>query len=449
MHTVKPHRISILGAGESGIGAALLARKQGCGVFVSDAGTIRPEYKVELSGHGIDFEEGTHTLSRILEGDLVVKSPGIPDTIPLLSKIREARKEIISEIEWGWRNSRSRVIAVTGSNGKTTTSSLIYHMMKGAGLDAVLCGNIGKSYARMLAEGKHDYWVLEISSFQLDGIRDFKPSIAIILNITPDHLDRYGYSLEAYADSKLRITLNQDTGDSLIIPDFDPVLDKALERNHSSATLYRFGDSPDRFGGAWADDHHIHWNINQTTTHMTLESLAIQGRHNVYNSMAAGIVGRLLDIRSENIRESLSDFQNIEHRLEKVAFIHDVEFINDSKATNVNATWFALESMNRPVVWIAGGTDKGNDYSILSELVRKRVKAIVCLGVDNENLIRAFSDDVEVMASTRSASDAVRTAYRIASPGDIVLLSPACASFDLFENYEDRGRQFKLAVREL
>jgi UDP-N-acetylmuramoylalanine--D-glutamate ligase len=441
--------IVILGAGESGVGAAVLARKAGHMVFVSDKQAIKKKYKDVLSHHDIAFEEGKHTPGRILEAGELIKSPGIPEGVPLVKAAIEKGIPVISEIEFAARYSKGKKICVTGSNGKTTTTLLLGHILKNAGLDAVTAGNVGNSFAMEVARRDHDYFVLEVSSFQLDGMFSFRADIAILLNITPDHLDRYG-SFEDYAASKFRIIRNMGVNDSFIFCMDDPVIMEALGRQKIIPRQIPFSISKAIAGeGAYIERNNIIININQNKQHMTLESLALQGKHNIYNSMAAGIGARLLDIRKELIQSSLSDFQNIEHRLEHVATIHGVDYINDSKATNVNSTWYALESMQKQVVWIAGGIDKGNDYSMLEELVKSRVKVIICLGVDNRNIREAFSPFVNHIIETRSMEVAVQTAHYLSRKGETVLLSPACASFDLFENFEDRGRQFKQAVNNL
>ncbi len=438
-----------MGAGESGAGAALLAKSKGLGVFVSDGGTIREQYRLELESHGIAFEEGGHTPEIILSAGLIVKSPGIPDTVPLIERARQNGIQVISEIEFAARYTNAYKICITGSNGKTTTTLLIYHILKTAGLDVCLAGNVGKSFARQLAEQDHDYFVIELSSFQLDGMVDFKAETAILLNITPEHLDRYDHSFEKYARSKMRVIRNQTTGDAFIwCLDDETIANLAGERellqNNLQISLQHRVEN-----GAYTDDRKIVFNLKGETFDMTLEELALQGKHNIYNSMAAGVAARLIDIRKDTIKQCLSDFKNVEHRLEFVANIHGIEFINDSKATNINSAWYALESLNKKVIWIAGGVDKGNDYSKLWDIVKQKVKAIVCLGIDNEKLIDAFKDKVEFISETTSVEEAVNMAYYLARKGDAVLLSPACASFDLFENYEERGRKFKQAVKAL
>ncbi|HSG68440.1 MAG TPA: UDP-N-acetylmuramoyl-L-alanine--D-glutamate ligase [Bacteroidales bacterium] len=447
---MKNRNIIILGAGESGAGAAVLARKKGYDVLVSDNNGIKEKYKNVLSQFDIEFEEGKHSLDKILQAAEVIKSPGIPEHAPVVVAAREAGIPVISEIEFASRFTRAKLICITGSNGKTTTTLLTHHILHKAGLDVAVAGNVGKSFAMELASRDHDYFVLEISSFQLDGMFDFKADIAILLNITPDHLDRYGNSFQAYAESKFRILRNMRKEDAFIFCLDDPVIRERVMREKPIPRMFPFtlNDLPDG-NGAYIRDNKIIINIQSKTDQMTLESLALQGKHNIYNSMAAAIGGRLLDLRKPHIQDCLSDFQNIEHRLEHVTSIHGVEFINDSKATNVNSSWYALESMKNNVIWIAGGIDKGNDYGMLRELVSEKVKAIVCLGQDNEKLKEAFSDIVENIVETKSMDVAVQSAVYLSGKGDTILLSPACASFDLFENYEDRGNQFKAAVNNL
>lgn len=447
---MESRNIIVLGAGESGVGAAVLARKKGFEVLVSDNHIIKEKYKNVLSQSEIEFEEGKHSEERILGAGEVIKSPGIPDEVPLVRKLKEKGIPVISEIEFAARYTQAKLICITGSNGKTTTTLLTHHILKSAGLDACLAGNVGNSFALEVAKADHDYFVLEISSFQLDGMLDFKADIAILMNISPDHLDRYGNSFERYADSKFRILRNMTEGDAFIYCQDDPVIMERIGKSNIRPAKYPFSlNSIGDREGAGIQDRNIIINIQSNTQQMSLESLALQGKHNIYNSMAASVAGRLVDIRKKHIQDSLSDFQNIEHRLEHVAVIQGIEFINDSKATNVNSVWYALESMPKNVVWIAGGIDKGNDYKIIAEMVKIKVKAIVCLGKDNQHLIDAFSGMVETIIETRAMDTAVQTALYLANKGDSVLLSPACASFDLFENYEDRGNQFKNAVNRL
>ncbi|MFM7217157.1 MAG: UDP-N-acetylmuramoyl-L-alanine--D-glutamate ligase [Bacteroidota bacterium] len=449
--SVNDRHIVVLGAAESGVGAAVLAKKKGLGVFVSDSGVIKPEYKRLMQLHGIDWEEGGHDADRISDAVEVIKSPGIPDKAPVVHRFVEQGIPVISEIEFAGRYTNAKMIGITGTNGKTTTTLLTHHILKKAGFNVGLAGNVGKSLALQVAEGAYDHYVIELSSFQLDGMNDFKCDIAILTNITPDHLDRYDYELSNYVRSKFRITRNQSAADSFIYCCDDPITTDHLSFIAGSAKRYPFSIKSRLTEGAWLEDQklNIQTTPNQQPFSMIIHELALQGKHNLYNSMAAGIAARVLDIRKEVIRESLSDFRNVEHRLEVVASVHGIEFINDSKATNVNSTWYALESMNRPVILILGGVDKGNDYSTLIELAKDKVKAIVCLGTDNRKVLKAFKDIVPQIVETRTAEEAVQASYRFGKKGDVVLLSPACASFDLFENYEDRGRQFKKAVRAL
>ena len=439
----------VLGAGESGCGAAILGKKKGFNVFVSDKGTISKKSKDVLSHNNIPFEEEKHSERQILDADLVIKSPGIPDTIPLIQVIEKQGIPIIDELEFASRYYQKPIIAITGSNGKTTTTLLTSHIFKKAGKKVIVAGNIGKSLAKQVAEEiESDLAIIEISSFQLDRIEEFKPHIAILLNITPDHLDRYNDDFEQYTASKLRITKNQSDKDYLIYNIDDSAICRYLESTKTRAQLIPFSLEKREGTGAWIDNKDLIINIKTGIT-MSIQKLALQGKHNLYNSMAAGVAGRILELRKEIIRESLNDFQNIEHRLETVTQVCGVSYINDSKATNVNSTWYALESMEEKTVWIVGGVDKGNDYDSLIPLVKDKVKAIVCLGVDNSKIHAAFGHLVEDIFDTQSMYDAVRAAYSLAKKGDSVLLSPACASFDLFENYEDRGRQFKEAAKGL
>ncbi len=445
-------KIVILGGGESGAGAAVLAHKQGHSVFLSDTGRLRDKHREWLTGNGIKFEEGgPHTMDLLLMADEVVKSPGIPDNAPAVQALRERNIPIISEIEFAGRYNRAKTVCITGSNGKTTTTSLIYHMMQKAGLNVGLAGNIGDSFAYQVANCNYDYYVLELSSFQLDGIYEFKPDIAILLNITPDHLDRYDYQMQNYVNSKFRITRNLRADDCFIFCSDDEVTVAQLKQIVLRAQQLPFSQrtSEGQMGWLAPDTHTIVLDYMRQTLEIPVEQLSLKGKHNIYNSMAAGLAGQVLNIRKEVIREALSDFSGVEHRLEFVERINNVVYINDSKATNVNSAWYALESMNTPVVWIVGGTDKGNDYSELLELVHKKVKAIVCLGIDNSKIRAAFSPLGLPIFETQSAREAVAQSQALAAPGDTVLLSPCCASFDLFKNYEDRGRQFKTAVKEL
>lgn len=439
----------VLGARESGVGAALLAHKQGIPVLVSDAGMIPPKFKAQLDRQGILYEEGGHTMKRVLQADEIVKSPGIPDTASVVRGARQKGVPVIAEVEFAYRFANVPLVGITGSNGKTTTTMLLHHMLTKAGINAGLAGNVGVSFAAMVANEKHDLLVLELSSFQLDGCRAFKPHIAVITNITPDHLDRYQHRMENYVNSKFRITMNQDESDHLIYCADDQRIREALNQRSIRARPWPFSIQVPVEQGGYLKDNDIYININKTSFNMSILEMALQGKHNVYNSLAASIAARLLDVQKESVREALGDFRNAEHRLEKVAVVNQVEFINDSKATNVNSVWFALETMDKPVIWIAGGVDKGNDYTQLRELVRQKVKALICLGTDNKDLHEAFGDLVADIVDVGSAQQAVNVAYQLSEPGDVVLLSPACASFDLFENYEDRGWKFKAAVRAL
>lgn len=440
--------IVILGAGESGVGAAILAVKEGWDVFVSDFGKIKEEYKNELQQRGIAFEEEGHTMDQILSADVVIKSPGIPDKAPVMKAILEKGIRVISEIEFGGYYNSARTICITGSNGKTTTTMLTHHILKKAGIKVGLAGNVGKSFARQVAESDVEWYVLELSSFQLDDMSDFKADIAILTNITPDHLDRYDYIMQNYVNSKFRILQNQTKEDWFIYNYDDPIIMEELTRREITARTAPFSLKKTMEVGGFANEQQITININDQFT-MSIHDLALKGKHNTQNSLASGIASRILEIRKEVVRESLEDFVNVEHRLEFVAKVNGIEFINDSKATNVNSTWFALESMDKPTVWIVGGVDKGNDYAELMDLVRDKVKAIICMGVDNKKLLEAFSGVIPTIVEARSAMEAVAYGYRLAKKDETVLLSPACASFDLFENYEDRGNQFKSAVRAL
>ncbi|MDF2451990.1 MAG: UDP-N-acetylmuramoylalanine--D-glutamate ligase [Bacteroidota bacterium] len=445
-------RIVILGSGESGIGSAILAQSKGFTVFVSDKGLIKEKYKNELISNNIPFEEGMHTEDLILNATEIIKSPGIPDKGELIKKAKEKNIPVISEIEFAGRYTNAKTICITGSNGKTTTTMLTYHILQKAGYNVGLGGNVGKSFAYQVAKENFDYYVLELSSFQLDGMFDFKADVAILLNITPDHLDRYDYKFENYVASKFRITQNQTKGDAFIYCADDTVIEDFMKHSEIKAELVPFSIKKTIEGnGAFLQNNEItlNYNNNPKPLIMTLEQLALAGKHNVYNSMAASLAARIVDIRKDIIRESLEDFVNVEHRLEFVASINGIEFINDSKATNINSTWYALESMQKPTVLILGGQDKGNNYDELIDLVKEKVKAIVCLGVDNKKIIKAFKGSVETIMEAGSAVEAVAMCYKLATKGDAVLLSPACASFDLFENYEDRGVQFKSAVRGL
>ena len=442
-------RIVVIGAGESGAGAAVLAKQKGFDVFVTDKGAIKQKYKDVLSQHGINWEEQQHTEALVLNADEVIKSPGIPEKAPLIKKLREQGTPVISEIEFAARYTNAKMICITGSNGKTTTTTLVHHILKKAGLNVAMGGNVGTSFAMLVAEGNYDYYVLELSSFQLDDMYEFRADIAILTNITPDHLDRYDYKLENYAAAKFRITQNQRPEDAFIYCLDDEITMQEMKKRNIVAKHYPFSIREQVEEGAYLHNNELVITIHNNQLSMTIEELALQGKHNTYNSMAAGIAARLLEVRKETVRESLADVQNVEHRMEFVARINNIDFVNDSKATNVNSTWYALESMTTPVVWIVGGVDKGNDYSSLVELVQSKVKAIVILGKDNAKIIKAFGGKIDTIVEAATAQEAVSLSYRLASKGDTVLLSPACASFDLFENYEDRGRQFKTAVRSL
>ena len=437
-----------MGAGESGTGAAILGMVQHFEVFVSDHSPIDEKYKNELNEYSIIWEEGQHSLDKILQADVVVKSPGIPDTISLIQTIKQANIEIISEIEFAGRYTDAVLIAISGTNGKTTTTSLAYHILKNAGLNVGLGGNIGKSFARQVALENFDYYVLEISSFQLDGNKSIRFHIACLTNITPDHLDRYENNIDNYIASKFRLTLNQTNEDYFIYCADDELTKVGLKNHPFQSRLVPFSLVEEPEFGSYCAENQLHINLHQKYT-IPMQDLTLRGRHNNYNSMAAAVIGSLIDVRKDSIRESLSNFQNLEHRLEIVSKIGGIEYINDSKATNVNSTWYALESMDKPVIWIAGGVDKGNDYKDLKPLVKDKVKLIICLGIDNRKIHQAFQSDVDLIINTMSAKEAVHVASRMAEMGYAVLLSPACASFDLFENYEDRGRQFKQAVRNL
>ena len=449
MSEMNKNRIVILGGGESGVGAAILAKKEGFDVFVSDRGEIKEKYKSVLENIDVDWEEGKHTEDKILNAGEVIKSPGIPDTAPLIVKLVEKGIKVISEIEFAGRYTKAKIIGITGSNGKTTTAMLTYYILKNAGLNVGLAGNIGDSLAKQVAEGDKEIYVLELSSFQLDGMFDFKVDIAMILNITPDHLDRYNNKFENYAASKFRILQNQTKNDRIIYCYDDDVVRKELEDKKYKGVKHPFSIKTVTSDGGYINKENLIVNTNNKLFEMKITELALQGKHNLYNSMASGIAGRVLDLKKDVIRESLTDFKNVEHRLEEVGKVHGITFVNDSKATNVNSTWYALESYQHPIVWIVGGVDKGNDYEMLKELVADRVKAIVCLGKDNHKIHDAFGDIIEDIISTESAQEAVNMAYQLSQKGDTVLLSPACASFDLFDNYEDRGHQFKKAVKAL
>lgn len=442
-------RLVILGGGESGVGTAILGLKKGFEVFVSDKGEIKDEYKEVLEHFGIEWESGQHTEAKILNADMVMKSPGIPDKVPLIKELVAKGIPVISEIEFASRFTDATIIGITGSNGKTTTTMMTYHLVKEGGLNAGMAGNIGDSYAKMVAEQDFDHYVLEISSFQLDGIVDFKPHVAVITNITPDHLDRYEYKFENYIASKFRIAMNQDEQDYLIYDADDEVLVDWLKKHPVRSKLIPFTLKGEVEEGAWLENDTIKIKLEHKTLEMSTDILALEGQHNVKNTMAASMAALLVKVRKETIRQSIQSFQGAPHRLEKVLKINHVEYINDSKATNVNATFYALDGIKKPIVWIVGGVDKGNDYSELMSLVREKVKGIICLGVDNSKIKDAFGNVIDLMIETYSMEEAVKVAYKMAERGDAVLLSPACASFDLFQNYEDRGNQFKNAVKNL
>jgi len=440
----------ILGAGESGTGAAVLAKKKGISVFVSDMGAIADKYKIVLLHHGILWEEGHHSSDIILNACEIVKSPGIPDHAKVVAHARGKGIGIISEIEFAARYTQAKKICITGSNGKTTTTLLTYHILRKAGLNVALGGNIGKSFAWQVAENDFDYYVLEISSFQLDGMFDFRAEVAVLLNITPDHLDRYDYQFSKYVESKFRIIRNQTPDDAFVYFADDPVIEDYMAKHAILPQRLPFtASNQSDYAAYYNNELTFTININADKLKMEIKDLSLLGKQNVYNSMAAGISARLVDIRKDVIKQSLTEFENIEHRLEHVAVVRGIEFINDSKATNVNSTWYALESIKKPVIWIVGGIDKGNDYGPLLELVKGHVKAIVCLGTDNSRIIRTFNLLVPTLVETSSMAEAVKAAYYLAETGDAVLLSPACASFDLFENFEDRGNQFKKQVFDL
>ncbi|HEX6915360.1 MAG TPA: UDP-N-acetylmuramoyl-L-alanine--D-glutamate ligase [Chitinophagaceae bacterium] len=444
------HRLVILGAGESGVGAAILGKQQGYDVFVSDGGKIKEQYRQTLVDKGIEFEEGQHTTERILQADEVMKSPGIPEKNEMVKLVRKQGIPVISEIELAYRfKGESRIVGITGSNGKSTCTSLIYHICRKAGINAALVGNIGYSFARQVAEDPKPLYVAEISSFQLDDIQTFRPDVAVLLNITEDHLDRYDYRFENYISSKFRIIENQTKDDWFIYNLDDEVVTNKLETLKPNTNPLPFSMKQEVKKGGYIKGDQMMLRIQEERVSMSIYDFALKGKHNNYNTMAAGIAAATLGIRKEKIREAVKDFQSLEHRMEHVATVRGVEFINDSKATNVNSTWYALESMNKPTILVLGGTDKGNDYTLIADLVKEKVKAIVCMGVDNKKILAAFRDMAPVIVETGSAKEAVEQSFRLAAKGDVVLLSPACASFDLFKNYEDRGNQFKEAVKAL
>jgi UDP-N-acetylmuramoylalanine--D-glutamate ligase len=442
-------RLVILGAGESGVGAATLGMRQGYDVLLSDAKQIAPAYRDQLLKLDIPFEE-SHTEEKILNADLIVKSPGIPEKADIVQKIRSKGIELVSEIEFGYMyKGNSKIVAITGSNGKSTTTSLAYHIFKSAGVDCALVGNIGYSFCKQIAEDPKELYVAEISSFQLDDIKTFRPDVAVLTNITEDHLDRYDYKFENYIRSKFRIIENQTKEDVLIYCIDDDVTVNNLEKYLNETNPLPYTMRKELPEGAYIVNEKMHLKWKKEEMEMSVEDFAIKGKHNQYNTMAAGLSAAVMDIRKEKIRDAVQTFSGLEHRMEPVSIVRGVEFVNDSKATNVNSTWFALESMTKPTVLILGGVDKGNDYSLLKELVKEKVKAIVCLGTNNQKIHEAFKDDVSIIVDTQHATDAVRVAFQAAAKGDVVLLSPACASFDLFKNYEDRGTQFKEAVKDL
>jgi len=431
------------------VGAAILAQQKGYSVFLSDLGKIKENYKNVLTEYKIDFEEGKHSTEKILHTSLVVKSPGIPDKAPLIQQLKENGILVISEIEFAGRYTTAKTICITGANGKTTTTLLLYHILKSAGLNVGLAGNVGKSFAWQVAKEQHDVYVIELSSFQLDGMYDFRADVAILMNITPDHLDRYNYNMQNYIHSKFRIIQNQTKNDWFIICADDEVTQTELKKRNIEPAVVPFGLGEPTANSAGVKNNELIINLHQNQFSMSILELALQGKHNTYNSMAAGIASMIFEIRNEQLRESLANFTGVEHRLEHFLKVHGIEFVNDSKATNVNSVWYALESIRKPIVWIAGGVDKGNDYTMLQKLAKEKVKAIVCLGKDNKKLHEAFKGVVKNIVDASSMEEAVKTAYYLARNGDTVLLSPACASFDLFENYEDRGTQFKQKVRNL
>jgi len=436
-------RIVVLGAGISGVGAAVLAKQKGFDVFVSDKGTITDENKVVLLNNEIEWEEQKHTLEYILNADEVIKSPGIPDGVDLIQQLVTKKIPVISEVEFAFRYTKAKIAAITGSNGKTTTTLLLGHVLKSAGYDVLIAGNVGIGFALSIAERDYDYIVLELSSFQLDGIKQFRSDVAILLNITPDHLDRYDYKLKNYAASKFRITKNQTAQDALIYN----VDDTFLNTLKTKAKRLPISLQTQQKEGGFYNNNEITINLNNNT--MTMQELALQGNHNIFNSMAVAMAARVFEVKDTVIRQAMIDFQNVEHRLEYVLTVHGIDFINDSKATNVNACWYALESMTKKVVWIVGGVDKGNDYTELVNMVDEKVKAIICLGKNNQNIINAFRGKIDIIVQASNMQEAVKQSYALADKEDVVLLSPACASFDLFSNYEDRGFQFKQEVRKL
>lgn len=442
-------RIVILGGGESGAGAAVLAKKKGFDVFLSDLSEIKPQYKTLLNEYGIEWEEKQHTEDKILNANEVIKSPGIPDKAPLIKKLHALSIPVISEIEFAGRYTNAKMICITGSNGKTTTTMLVYHILQKAGFNVGLAGNVGNSLALQVANDNYDYYVVELSSFQLDGMTEFKADIAILLNITPDHLDRYNYNFQNYVDSKFRITQNQTENDAFIFWENDPVIKLELEKRNIQSALYPFSTERTEKTKAFIEKDELVIKTLQSLFTMPATSLALKGLHNTYNSMAAGLTASIINVKKDTIRQSLQDFQGVEHRLEYVATVRNVRFINDSKATNVNSCWYALQSMKTPTVLILGGTDKGNDYSEIEDLVKEKVSGLVFMGIDNTVLHKFFDGKVDKIVDARSMEEAVKASFSMAKEGDTVLLSPCCASFDLFKNYEDRGSQFKTCVRNL
>lgn len=442
-------RIVILGGGESGAGAAVLAKKKGFDVFLSDLSEIKPQYKTLLNEYGIEWEEKQHSEDKILNANEVIKSPGIPDKAPLIKKLHALSIPVISEIEFAGRYTNAKMICITGSNGKTTTTMLVYHILQKAGFNVGLAGNVGNSLALQVANDNYDYYVVELSSFQLDGMTEFKADIAILLNITPDHLDRYNYNFQNYVDSKFRITQNQTENDAFIFWENDPVIKLELEKRNIQSALYPFSTERTEKTKAFIEKEELVIKTLQSLFTMPATSLALKGLHNTYNSMAAGLTASIINVKKDTIRQSLQDFQGVEHRLEYVATVRNVRFINDSKATNVNSCWYALQSMKTPTVLILGGTDKGNDYSEIEDLVKEKVSGLVFMGIDNTALHKFFDGKVDKIVDARSMEEAVKASFSMAKEGDTVLLSPCCASFDLFKNYEDRGSQFKTCVRNL
>ncbi len=442
-------KLTVLGGGLSGVGAAILAKVKGMDVFLSDKGNLSDDFRRELIEQNISFEEGQHTFEKILQADEVVKSPGIPYTVPLVVELMKKRIPVISEIEFAARYTKAKTICVTGSNGKTTTCKLIAHILTSAGFNVGLAGNVGTSFAKQVAEEQHDYYVLELSSFQLEAMTKFHADYAVILNITPDHLDRYAYQMQSYVDAKMRILNNQTAENAFIYWANDPLIVREIEKLKPDALLIPFAQAKAKGICAYQEEAHIYIHANNSTFRMKRDQLALQGTHNLYNSMAAGLVSKLLDINDDTLRQSLTDFQGVPHRLEKVATVRGVLYVNDSKATNVNSCWYALQSMKTKVVLILGGTDKGNDYSEIEQLVKEKVRALIFLGKDNSALHKFFDGNVPLIFDTDSMQKTVSLAYEVAEKGDVVLLSPSCASFDLFENYEDRGDQFKKYVRDL